>query len=96
MIELLGYLRYILHAYWWVVIAAAVMSWLIGFNVINFSNPSVRQVWKVLMALTEPLLAPIRRVLPSTGGLDFSPIILLFGVIGIADFLIPFLMRMVA
>lgn len=95
MIELLGFIRYILHAYWWVVIASAVLSWLIGFSVVNLANPNIRQLWKVMMAVTEPLLNPIRRLLPSVGGLDFSPVVLLFAIIGLADYLIPFLMRKV-
>ena len=93
MIELLGFLRYILHIYYWLVILSAVMSWLVGFGLINYSNPQVRQVWKALNAITEPLLAPIRRVLPSTAGLDFSPLVLLVACVGLADYFIPFLIR---
>ena len=58
----------------------AVMSWLIAFNVVNIRNEFVRSVWNLFLALTEPLLRPIRRFLPNTGGVDISPIILLLGV----------------
>ena len=67
-----------LNFYTWVIIGVAVLSWLIAFNVINIQNDFVRMLWNGLNALTEPVLRPIRRFLPSMGGLDISPIILLF------------------
>ncbi len=70
----------ILDLYWWVVIAMAVMSWLIAFDVVNMRSQAAFTIWKALNALTEPLLRPIRSVLPSVGGLDISPIILLLGI----------------
>jgi YggT family protein len=93
MIELLGFLRYCLHVYSWLVILSAVLSWLIGFGLVNYSNPNVRQIWKALNVVTEPLLAPIRNLLPAAGGIDFSPLVLLVAIIGVADYFIPFLMR---
>jgi YggT family protein len=67
----------IIQLYTYVVIATVIVSWLIAFNVINLHNPIVRQIAYILAQLTEPLLEPIRRVLPSLGGLDISPVILL-------------------
>ena len=96
MIELLSFVRYVIHIYIWLVIAGAVMSWLLAFGLVNFTNPQVRQVWTALGAITEPFLKPIRRYLPAAGGLDFSPLVLLVLCVGIADYFIPFLMRMVA
>ncbi len=93
MIELLSFIRLIVNAYYWIVIIGVILSWLIGFGLVNYSNPMIRQVWNGLNAVTEPLLRPIRRSLPNTGGLDFSPLVLIFACIGISDFLIPFLMR---
>jgi YggT family protein len=66
----------ILSLYWWVVLAMIIMSWLISFNVINTRNQFVAAVWRILNQLTEPVLRPIRRVVPSFSGLDISPIIL--------------------
>ena len=66
----------VLHLYQYVIIAAAVMSWLIAFNVVNVRNDVVRSIWNGLVALTEPLLMRIRRFLPNTGGVDISPVIL--------------------
>ncbi len=71
----------VLTIYFWIVIATVVMSWLIGFNVINSQNQFVRQAHYILYRLTEPLLGPIRRVLPELGGLDLSPMVLLIGII---------------
>ena len=96
MIELLGFVRYVLNAYWWIVIAAVVFSWLLAFNVINYSNPMVRSVWQGITAVTDPLLKPIRKLLPNSGGLDFSTIVLLMAVTGVTDFLIPYLMRILS
>jgi YggT family protein len=62
---------------WWLILASVVMSWLIAFNIINPRNQIVQQLHYGLQRLTEPLLAPIRRFIPSVGGLDISPIILL-------------------
>lgn len=66
----------ILDLYWWVVIAMIIMSWLISFNVINTRNAFVEGLWRVLNQLTEPVLRPIRRIMPNISGLDLSPIIL--------------------
>jgi YggT family protein len=65
-----------LDLYKYVIIAVAVMSWLIAFNVVNIRNDVVRSIWNTLVALTEPLLMRIRRYLPNTGGIDISPIVL--------------------
>ncbi|MCA1244066.1 YggT family protein [Stappia stellulata] len=70
----------ILNMYTWVIIASAIFSWLFAFNVINSSNQFVATIAQLLYNLTEPLLRPIRQRLPSMGGLDISPIVLLLGI----------------
>jgi len=60
-----------------VVIVNAIISWLVAFDVVNLRNPAMYRFVRTLDSLTEPLLRPIRRVLPSLGGMDLSPIILL-------------------
>jgi YggT family protein len=67
----------ILDLYKIIIIAGAVLSWLIAFGVVNIRNDFVRSIWNLFVALTEPLLRPIRNFLPNTGGIDISPIILL-------------------
>ncbi len=63
--------------YTWVVIASAIMSWLVAFGVVNTRNQFIRMVVDFLYRVTEPALRPIRRVLPNLGGVDISPVILL-------------------
>ena len=63
--------------YIYIIIASAVMSWLIAFNVINPYNQFVRSLWQGLNALTEPVLRPIRRCMPDLGGIDISPLVLI-------------------
>ncbi len=70
----------VLQLYVFVIFVMVVMSWLLTFNVINRHNRFVDSVWRTLIALTEPLLRPIRNVMPGLGGIDLSPLILLLAV----------------
>ena len=74
---LLNVLMTVLQLYTYLVIGMAILSWLLAFDVVNFRNQFVRSVWNFLNAVTEPVLRPIRRILPNLGGVDISPIILL-------------------
>ena len=67
----------VLDIYWFIIIATAVISWLVAFNVINVRNDFVQTVLDTLNRLTEPVLRPIRQRLPNLGGIDISPIIAL-------------------
>ena len=73
--------------YIYVLIAAAVMSWLIAFNVVNSYNPTVRRIWDFLYRVTEPALRPIRANLPNLGGIDISPVILIIGLMFLRVFI---------
>jgi YggT family protein len=73
----------------WIIIAYAVLSWLVAFNVVNMRNRFVYQATRVLDALARPLLAPFKRLLPTMGGMDFSPLILMVLVIGVERYLVP-------
>jgi YggT family protein len=77
MLELLSFINMVIQLYIWIIIAGAIMSWLIAFNVINPYNQFVRSLWMGFNALTEPLLRPIRRWMPDLGGIDISPMILI-------------------
>ncbi len=68
-------LSFILNIVWWIFLIMIIMSWLISFNVINTRNQFVNSVWRILNQITEPILRPIRRVIPPVGGLDLSPLI---------------------
>lgn len=76
-----------LNLYTWILIASAIFSWLYAFNVINSSNQFVNSVGMFLYNVTEPVLRPIRRVLPNLGGIDISPIILLLIIFFIRSFM---------
>lgn len=67
----------LLQVLWWIIIIQAVLSWLVVFNVINTHNDFVRSFFNALDRLTRPLYAPIRKILPDFGGLDFSPVVVL-------------------
>jgi YggT family protein len=67
----------VIQIYIYVLIASAVLSWLIAFNVVNTRNQAVATIADALWRITEPVLAPVRRFLPPFGGLDLSPVVLI-------------------
>jgi YggT family protein len=67
----------------WIVLAHVVMSWLINFQVLNMRQPLVAQIWYSLNRLLEPVYAQVRRIIPAMGGMDFAPLVVLFGLIAI-------------
>jgi YggT family protein len=81
----------ILDIYIWLLIAAAVLSWLIAFNVVNTRNQFVAMVVDFLYRITEPVLRPIRNVLPSLGGIDISPVVLILIIILLKDIIIRYI-----
>ena len=93
MLELFQFISYVLQLYVYVLIAAAVLSWLVAFNVVNPRNPIVAAIGQFLYAITEPVLRPIRRLLPNMGGIDISPIIVILIIFFIQSVLLPNLYR---
>lgn len=90
MLELLGFISvYIVGTIKFLLIVQVILSWLIAFGVLNPYNQVVRTIWQSLNALFEPLLRPIRNILPNMGGLDFSPLVLFFACIFIQEVIIP-------
>jgi YggT family protein len=71
----------IIDLYIWILIASAVLSWLVVFNVVNTRNPIVNSVGDFLYRVTEPALRPIRNIMPNLGGIDISPVILIIGLL---------------
>jgi len=97
MIALLSTLSMLLTLVWWVFLVMIVMSWLISFNVINTRNQFVAGLWRVLNQITEPILRPIRRVIPPMGGLDLSPIVVFVIIFFLQSFIandLPRLLRL--
>lgn len=81
MISLAILIYQILEIYSWIIIASAIVSWLVAFNVVNVRNQVVRLGVDFLYRVTEPVLRPIRRFLPSLGGIDISPVVALLLII---------------
>jgi len=71
----------VIKLYMWAVIIGVVMNWLVAFNVVNTANRFVYIIGDFIYRLTEPLLQPIRRMLPNLGGFDLSPMVLILGLI---------------
>jgi len=66
-----------LNLFLFLLFASIILSWLISFKVVNPYNPVVGTIWRVVSSLTEPVLRPIRSILPNLGGFDFSPIVVI-------------------
>jgi YggT family protein len=95
LLHILDFISYLLTLYIYIIIAYAVMSWLIAFNVVNTRNQFVRTVLDFLYRITEPVLRPIRRVLPDLGGIDISPIVVWLIIIFIQMVVLPFIASMI-
>ena len=96
MLALFQTIDLVLNLYTWVLIGSAVFSWLYAFNIINSSNQFVNSIGRFLFNVTEPVLAPIRRVLPNLGGIDLSPIVVLVIIFFLRTFLWTTLYPLVA
>ncbi len=79
-VSVLLLINMILGFYAWILIISAVASWLIAFNIVNTHNRVVASIVDLLYRLTEPVLRPLRRVIPNLGGLDLSPVVALFAI----------------
>lgn len=77
----------IIDIYIWLMIASAVLSWLVAFNVVNTRNPIVSNIGEFLYRVTEPALRPIRGLLPNLGGIDISPVILIILLLFLKQFI---------
>src|SRR6201988_2051904 len=73
----------------WAIIISAILSWLVAFDVINLRNRFVYNVSRFLDAVTRPVLAPFQRIIPSLGGVDISPIIVILIIQGVIRYLLP-------
>jgi YggT family protein len=81
----------VLDLYIWLLIAAAVLSWLVAFNVVNSRNQFVAMVGDFLFRVTEPVLRPVRNMLPSLGGIDVSPVVVILIIILIKDIIVRYI-----
>lgn len=79
---------FVVDFYIFCLIASAIMSWLVAFNVLNPHNNIARTIGQFLYRITEPALGPIRRLLPDLGGIDLSPVVLIIGLMVARTFVI--------
>jgi YggT family protein len=70
----------VIDAYFFVVIASVVMSWLVAFDVVNMRNKFAAMIAQALFQLTEPVYQPIRRFMPNLGGIDISPVVVILAL----------------
>ena len=89
--ELLTFISYLLQLYVYILIASAVLSWLIAFNVVNTRSPVVATIGEFLYRITEPVLRPIRNLLPNLGGIDISPVILILLILFLENVIIRYI-----
>ncbi|WP_312166414.1 YggT family protein [Phenylobacterium sp.] len=93
MAPLVGFVFYILNAILgllvFALIANAILSWLVAFDVINLRNQFVYNVARFLDAVTRPVLAPFQKIIPSLGGVDVTPVIAILVISGVQRYLLP-------
>jgi YggT family protein len=83
MTSLLQIILIALNIVYWIVLVHVIMSWLINFQVLNLRQPLVAQIWYGLNRALDPMYSRIRRLIPTPGGIDFAPLIVLFAVIAL-------------
>ena len=88
MLNLLSFIDKLIGLYIGIIVAQAILSWLMAFNVVNTRNKFVYAIGNAIYVLTEPLLRRIRRFLPATGGVDFSPLVAIVGLWFLQDVII--------
>lgn len=75
-----GLLIFLLNVFLWLIIISVVVSWLVAFDVLNTRNRWVYKLCEWLNRLTNPVVMPVRRVIPSLGGIDISPMVIILGI----------------
>ena len=77
----------VIDIYFYILIINIALSWLIAFNIVNMQNKIVVSILYATNRLTDPLLNPVRRILPNLGGIDISPIILVLCLLFVQDYI---------
>ncbi|MBE7636417.1 YggT family protein [Sneathiella sp. P13V-1] len=93
MVSVVTLISMIIQIFIWLLIANAILSWLVAFNVVNTRNQFVATVGTFLYKITEPLLRPLRNIIPNFGGIDISPIVLILLLIFVQNLMWEYLVR---
>jgi len=75
----------------WIFVIYMIFSWLIAFNIVNLRNPAMRQIYEVVRRICDPILNPIRKVIPPIGGLDMAFLVVVLGLSWMRGYLLPML-----
>lgn len=70
-----------------------IFSWLIAFNIVNLRNPAMAQIYSIVSRICEPVLEPVRRIVPPLGGLDMAFLVVVFGLYWVQGYLLPLAIR---
>jgi YggT family protein len=90
---LFGQLLYmVIEIYIFIIIASVIVSWLIAFNVISMDHPAAKNLVSFLGRATDPVMKPVQRFIPSIGGIDISPIVVIFGLMFLQGAVVSLLM----
>jgi YggT family protein len=81
----------VIRIYIWLLLASVVLSWLVTFNIVNRHNRFVYVIGDFLHRITEPVLRPVRNLLPSIGGIDISPVIVILALYFLRDLAFEYL-----
>lgn len=86
-------LYFLLEVYVFIIIAGVIVSWLLAFGVLNMSNPQAANLVRLLNKVIDPVMDKVRRFVPSIGGIDISPIIVIFGIMLLQRLVIEVLIK---
>ncbi|MCK5166117.1 MAG: YggT family protein [Rhodospirillaceae bacterium] len=86
----------IINIYVWILVASVILSWLISFGVVNTSNRFVYSIGDIIHRITEPVLRPIRNILPDMGNVDLSPVVLILLLWFVENMIIQLLVKLVS
>jgi YggT family protein len=89
MLILLQIVDLLLSVLMWIIVAQAILSWLVAFNVINTYNDFIRQLLFALHRITEPLYRPVRKIMPDFGALDLAPMVVLLIIYILRNIILP-------
>ncbi|WP_343344466.1 YggT family protein [Sphingomicrobium sp. XHP0239] len=82
-------ISYALTILFWIIIAQVIISWLFVFRILDPYNRIVASIVEFLERVTHPIYRPIRKVLPDFGGIDLSPMVVIFAIIILRDMILP-------